>query len=92
MKYILLILGILVLMTYGCSAPLKGNDVCSTECQAKGFASGTCEALGVLENPCETNLNKTSIFSNEGLCDEYRPEELKPGQKIVGKANVCCCG
>ena len=87
MKKIFIILFLLLpIFVYGCSSP-KGNDVCLAACIEQGFTEGSCETLGVMPNPCETNLNKTTIYSQDGYCEELGIN----GQKVLGRGNMCCC-
>ena len=85
-KIILSILILSLILTFGCSSP-KGDATCSKACIQNGFKEGKCETLSVLPDPCETNLNKTTIYSQEGYCPEYRPG----GQAVGGVGNMCCC-
>jgi len=85
-KLILALILLFSIFTYGCASP-KGNNVCAAACIEQGFTEGNCETLGVMPNPCETELNKTTIYSQNGYCEEYRRE----GQRVDGVGNMCCC-
>ena len=56
---------------------------CNNACIEQGFSKGSCQTLSVIENPCEMRLNKTTITSYDGYC------ENKP--YIGGISNTCCC-
>jgi hypothetical protein len=93
---ILVILFLTTLFVYGCSTP-KGDDVCSKACNEQYFIEGNCEALGVAPTPCETKFNKTTVYSEEGLCPEYGKDKISwwrwnvNKERISGISNVCCC-
>jgi hypothetical protein len=85
-KFFILLLVILSVSLYACSSP-KGDSSCNSACLEKGFSEGKCETLGVIPDPCESGLNKTTIYSQDGYCEEYK----RDGQRVAGVGNMCCC-
>ena len=76
----------MIFLISGCNKS-EIQDTCNSACLKQGFSEGSCEVLGVKPNPCETELQKTTITSQEGFCPTYK----RDGQFVEGIGNICCC-
>lgn len=83
---IILIIIVGFLFISGCSIS-KENNPCNQACTEQGFSKGSCQTLNVIPNPCETELQQTTITSHEGYCPIYK----RNGQIVDGIGNMCCC-